>query len=44
VRDSFEFKFNCNLCIIDFLVRHGVIDPDNEPDYTALAHGLRAGG
>ena len=44
VRDSFEFKFNCNLCIIDFLVRHGVIDPDNEPDYTALVHGLRAGG
>jgi isopentenyldiphosphate isomerase len=44
VRDSFEFKFNCNLCIIDFLVRHGVIDPDNEADYTALVHGLRAGG
>jgi isopentenyldiphosphate isomerase len=44
VRDSFEFKFNCNLCIIDFLVRHGVIDPDDEPDYSALVHGLRAGG
>jgi len=44
VRDSFEFKFNCNLCIIDFLIRHGVIDPDSEPDYTALVHGLRAGG
>jgi isopentenyldiphosphate isomerase len=44
VRDSFEFKFNCNLCIIDFLIRHGVIDPDGEPDYTALVHGLRAGG
>jgi len=44
VRDGFEFKFNCNLCIIDFLIRHGVIDPDNEPDYTALVHGLRAGG
>lgn len=44
VRDSFDFKFNCNLCIIDFLIRHGVIDPDNEPDYAALVHGLRAGG
>jgi isopentenyldiphosphate isomerase len=44
VRDTFEFKFNCNLCIIDFLIRHGVIDPDNEPDYAALVHGLRAGG
>jgi isopentenyldiphosphate isomerase len=44
VRDSFEFKFNCNLVIIDFLIRQGVIDPDNEPDYAALVHGLRAGG
>jgi isopentenyldiphosphate isomerase len=44
VRDSFEFKFNCNLVVIDFLMRHGVIDPDSEPDYAALVHGLRAGG
>jgi hypothetical protein len=44
VRDGFEFKFNCNLVIIDFLMRRGVIDPDREPDYAALAHGLRAGG
>lgn len=44
VRDSFEFKFNCNLVIIDFLIRHGVIDPDNEPDYAALVLGLRTGG
>jgi isopentenyldiphosphate isomerase len=44
VRDSFDFKFNCNLCIIDFLIRHGVLDPDSEPDYSALVHGLTAGG
>jgi isopentenyldiphosphate isomerase len=44
VRDSFDFKFNCNLVIIDFLIRHGIIDPDNEPDYAAIVHGLRAGG
>ena len=44
VRDSFEFKFNCNLVVIDFLLRHGVLDPDAEPDYAALVHGLRAGG
>ena len=44
VRDSFEFKFNCNLVVIDFLLRHGVLDPDTEPDYAALVHGLRAGG
>ena len=44
VRDSGEFKFNCNLVIIDFLLRHGVLDPDTEADYAALVHGLRAGG
>jgi len=44
VRDGFDFKFNCNLVVIDFLIRHGVIDPDNEPDYAALVHGLRSGG
>jgi isopentenyldiphosphate isomerase len=43
VRSGFEFKFNCNLVVIDFLLRHGIIGPDNEPDYAALAHGLRAG-
>lgn len=43
VRETFEFKFNCNLAIIDFLIRHGVIAPDTEPDYAALVHGLRAG-
>ena len=44
VRDSFEFKFNCNLVVIDFLLRHGVLDPDTEADYAALVHGVRAGG
>ena len=43
VRDGFEFKFNCNLVVIDFLIRHGVLDPDGEPDYAAILHGLRAG-
>jgi isopentenyldiphosphate isomerase len=41
VRDTFEFKFNCNLVIIDFLIRHGQIDADSEPDYMALSLGLR---
>ncbi len=44
VRDSTEFKFNCNLVVIDFLIRHGVLNPDTEPDYTAILHGLRGGG
>jgi len=40
VRDTREFKFNCNLVVIDFLVRHGVIPPDH-PDYVAICQGLR---
>ncbi|WP_135079809.1 NUDIX hydrolase family protein [Terasakiella sp. SH-1] len=41
VRTSFEFKFNCNLVVIDFLLRHGVIMPDDCADYEALVRGLR---
>ena len=41
VRDTDDFKFNCALVVIDFLVRHGVITPDDEPDYLTLARGLR---
>ncbi|OSQ40856.1 NUDIX hydrolase [Thalassospira mesophila] len=40
VRTGFDFKFNCALVIIDFLVRHGVITPDTEPDYAELTIGL----
>jgi isopentenyldiphosphate isomerase len=40
VRDTEEFKPNCNLVIIDFLIRHGVIPPD-DPDYLTLIKGLR---
>jgi hypothetical protein len=43
VRDSFDFKFNVNLVIIDFLIRHGVLSPDDEPDYLNLVNGLRRG-
>ena len=39
VRDSNEFKLNCNLVIIDFLIRHGYIGPD-EPSYLELVTGL----
>jgi hypothetical protein len=41
VRTSFDFKFNVNLVIIDFLIRHGYLLPDTEPDYLALVRGLR---
>lgn len=40
VRDTQEFKFNCNLVIIDFLVRHGLIAPEH-PDYLDIVQGLR---
>ena len=43
VHNTDDFKFNCNLVIIDFLIRHGLIAPDH-PDYIALAAGLRAWG
>lgn len=41
VRDTDAFKFNCALVVIDFLMRHGYLDPDNA-DYVALAEGLRS--
>lgn len=41
VRDTFDFKYNVPLVILDFLIRHGVLTPDSEPDYLAIARGLR---
>ena len=43
VRETFAFKFNCNLVIIDFLIRHGLVDPDSEPAYGEICTGLRRG-
>ena len=40
MRDTRRFKFNCNLVIIDFLIRRGVLGPE-EPDYAAILAGLR---
>lgn len=31
-----EFKPNCGLVIIDFLIRHGYITAENEPDYLEI--------
>ncbi len=39
VRDTDDFKFNCALVVIDFLIRHGYIEPDH-PDYAELVDGL----
>lgn len=41
VRDTGEFKLNCNLVITDFLVRHGYISQD-APDYLDIIQGLRS--
>jgi 8-oxo-dGTP pyrophosphatase MutT (NUDIX family) len=40
VRAGDEFKFNVNLVIIDFAIRHGLIRP-SEPDYLALLERRR---
>jgi 8-oxo-dGTP pyrophosphatase MutT (NUDIX family) len=39
LRDGEDFKFNCALVGIDFLIRHGFIEADH-PDYEGLLHGL----
>jgi 8-oxo-dGTP pyrophosphatase MutT (NUDIX family) len=41
VRDTPGFKTNCNLVIIDFLIRHGVIAPETTPEFQEIADGLR---
>jgi 8-oxo-dGTP pyrophosphatase MutT (NUDIX family) len=40
VRDTEDFKFNVNLVIIDFAIRHGLVLPE-DPDYLGLVVGLR---
>ncbi|WP_419797610.1 MAG: DUF4743 domain-containing protein [Terasakiella sp.] len=41
VKNTFDFKFNCNLVILDFLIRHGVLNPDEIIEYEELVRGLR---
>lgn len=41
VSDTLTFKRNCNLVIIDFLVRHGAITPEATPEYHRIVDGLR---
>jgi 8-oxo-dGTP pyrophosphatase MutT (NUDIX family) len=44
VRDTEAFKFNVAPVLIDFFLRHGLLDPDHEPDYLALVTGLGGAG
>jgi hypothetical protein len=38
--ESDDFKFNVALVIVDFLVRHGLLGPE-DPDYVDIVQGLR---
>lgn len=39
VRNSEDFKFNCGVIVIDFLIRRGFIGPDHS-DYVEIQRGL----
>jgi 8-oxo-dGTP pyrophosphatase MutT (NUDIX family) len=39
IRSTRNFKFNVNLVILDFALRHGLIETD-DPEYLAVASGL----
>jgi hypothetical protein len=39
VRTTDDFKFNVNLVILDFALRHGLI-PVDDPEYLDVASGL----
>ncbi len=39
IRETEDFKPNCNLVIIDFLIRHGLLDPD-QTGYAELVSSL----
>lgn len=41
IADTDSFKFNVGLVIVDFALRHGLIDPDAARDFELLAAGLR---
>lgn len=42
LKHSDDFKFNVALVNLDFALRHGVLTPDDEPEYQAVVEGLAA--
>lgn len=42
VNDTTDFKDNCNLVVIDFLIRHGYLTPEC-PEYLHILKELRRG-
>ena len=41
IREPERYKFNVNLVVIDFALRHGLLDPDENPGFEGLDRGLR---
>ena len=41
LKNSDDFKFNVALVNLDFALRHGVLTPDEEPEYQAVVEGLQ---
>ena len=35
------FKPNCGLILVDFLIRHGLVTPESEPNYIEIAWRMR---
>ena len=40
VHNTTEFKYNCNLVLIDFFVRHGLLSAD-DPQFIDIVSGLK---
>jgi len=38
---SGTFKPNCGLILVDFLMRHGIVTPETEPNYIEMAWRMR---
>ena len=43
VRDTTEFKYNCNLVLIDFFVRHGLLSADDPTVHVPIVSGPQEG-
>ena len=41
VRDTEDFKLNSAVVVIDYLIRHGYLAPDDTPDYPTLCRNIR---
>ena len=40
IRNTNKIKNNCSLVFISFLIRHGLINPENEKDYEIITSSL----